>query len=159
MRDFRSSDPAHFATSTTSVEALFDNPPDLRVIQVNTTGTLYTVHLALAYFRRQESGPSGWRGKLVVTGSNASFYPFPNDALYATSKAGILGLVRSVGPKVFQEGITVNSFGPCVVRTALGPPDFFDRLQEEGRITPIETIERCMDIFLEPASRLTGERA
>jgi len=156
MKNFRTSEPTHFATSTTPIENLLIDPPDLTVIDVNTKGTLYTVHLALAYFRRQSLDEAGWRGKIVATGSNASIYPFPNDALYATSKAGVLGMVRAVGPKVFSEKITINAFGPSVVRTALGPPDFFARLDKENRVTPMSTITSCVDMFLDPKSKLTG---
>lgn len=37
-----------------------------------------------------------------------SFYPFPNDPLYAAAKQGVLGTCRAVGPKVIDEGITVK---------------------------------------------------
>lgn len=37
-----------------------------------------------------------------------SFYPFPNDPLYAAAKQGVLGTCRAVGPKVLDEGITVK---------------------------------------------------
>lgn len=38
----------------------------------------------------------------------SSFYPFPNDSLYGASKHAVLGLCKSLGPKVFDEGITVK---------------------------------------------------
>ena len=159
MRGFRTSDPAHFATSSlTPAQLASSRPPDLRVIEVNTTGTLCTVHLALAYFRAQDL-EQGWRGKIVITGSNASFYPFPNDTLYATSKASILGLVRSLGPKVLHEKITVNAFAPSAVRTSIGPQEFFDQLEKEGRITHMETVMRAVDAFTRPESRFTGQIA
>lgn len=69
---------------------------------------------------------------------------------------GVLGLTRALGPKVLDEGITVNCFGPLVVRTGLADPSFFDDLQKRGLLTPMETIHRCMDMFLNPQSRLTG---
>jgi NAD(P)-dependent dehydrogenase (short-subunit alcohol dehydrogenase family) len=68
---------------------LIDHPPDLRVIDVNLTGTLYSVYLALAHFRAQEpDAQSGWCGKFVATASTAGLYSFPVDTLYATSKSG-----------------------------------------------------------------------
>lgn len=73
MTQLRSSDPRHFATSDLALEELKGNPPDLSVINVNTIGTLYTVQLALAYFRAQKPDETGWRGKIVVTASNASW--------------------------------------------------------------------------------------
>ena len=96
---------------------------------------------------------------MIVTGSNASFYPFPNDTLYAASKASLLGLVRSLGPKVLHEGITVNAFAPSAVRTSIGPQDFFDLLEKEGRITHMETVMKAVDLFTNDESRLTGQIA
>jgi NAD(P)-dependent dehydrogenase (short-subunit alcohol dehydrogenase family) len=37
--------------------------PDLRVLDVNIAGLIYTVSLAVQQFRRQELGPSGYKGK------------------------------------------------------------------------------------------------
>ncbi|BGP20880.1 hypothetical protein JCM10213_003378 [Rhodosporidiobolus nylandii] len=158
MREMRSSDPSHFATfDHPELETLADRPPTLAVIRVNLDGVLYTLHAALAYFRRQERDKDGWRGKAVLTGSNASFYPFPNDPLYAAAKSGVLGTVRAVGPKVLDEGITVNCFGPSVVATGLAPPDFLAKLEREHRLTPMRTVLDAVDVFIKPASKVTGQ--
>ena len=69
MTGMRQTDLTHYATSSIKVEDLASSPPDLSVIDVNVTGVLYTVYLALAYFRRQEKDSEGWRGKIIVTGS------------------------------------------------------------------------------------------
>jgi hypothetical protein len=75
MREMRSSDPSHFATfDHPELETLPDRPPTLNVIRVNLDGVLYTLHAALAYFRRQEKDADGWRGKFVATGSNACVF-------------------------------------------------------------------------------------
>lgn len=71
MTDFRQSHPQHYATNSTSVKDLKSIPPNLAVMEVNLTGVLYTIHLALAYFRQQEPDADGWRGKIVATGSTA----------------------------------------------------------------------------------------
>ncbi|GAA5881325.1 hypothetical protein JCM16303_000130 [Sporobolomyces ruberrimus] len=159
MREMNSSDPTHFSTFTapSDLSTLVDHPPSLAVIRVNLDGVLYVVHAALAYFRKQDKDENGWRGKIVCTGSNASFYPFPNDSLYGASKHAVLGLCKSLGPKVFDEGITVNCFGPSVVATALAPKDFIDRLAAENRITPMSTILSAVDFFLDPKSKVTGQ--
>ncbi|GAA5947690.1 hypothetical protein JCM3765_001036 [Sporobolomyces pararoseus] len=157
MREMRSSDETHFSTFAppSDLSTLVDHPPSLTVVRVNLDGVLYTVSAALSYFRRQEKDENGWRGKIVCTGSNASFYPFPNDALYGASKHAVLGLCKSMGPKIFDEGITINCFGPSVVATALAPKGFIDRLAAENRITPMSTILAAVDFFLE--SEVTGQ--
>ncbi|CEQ40810.1 SPOSA6832_02467, partial [Sporobolomyces salmonicolor] len=170
MQEMRSSNPTYFATAKQDdLETLQDRPPSLAVIRVNLDGVLYTLHAALAYFRKQEKDKDGWRGKFVGTGSNAcqkahfgttsdrsSFYPFPNDPLYAAAKSGVLGICRAVGPKVFEEGITVNCFGPSVVATGLAPPEFLAMLEREGRLTPMKTITDAADVFINPKSKVTG---
>lgn len=120
MREMISSDPTHFGweghgPSPPPLSSLASRPPPLSVIRVDLDGVLYSLHAALAYFRAQDRDADGWRGKFVATGSNASIYPFPNDPLYGSAKAGVLGAVRAVGPRVLEEGITVNCFGPSVV--------------------------------------------
>ncbi|GAA5993531.1 hypothetical protein JCM11641_001944 [Rhodosporidiobolus odoratus] len=158
MRQMRASDPSHFATfSHPELETLPDRPPTLAVIRVNLDGVLYTLHAALAYFRRQEKDHDGWRGKFVATGSNASFYPFPNDPLYGAAKQGVLGTIRAVGPKVLHEGITVNCFGPSVVATGLAPPEFIAMLEREERLTPMKTVTDGVDVFINPKSKVTGQ--
>lgn len=71
MTGMRQTDPTQYATSNVRVKDLPSSPPDLSVIDVNVKGVLYTVYLALAYFRRQESDKDGWRGKIIVTGSTS----------------------------------------------------------------------------------------
>ncbi|GAA5898059.1 SDR family NAD(P)-dependent oxidoreductase [Sporobolomyces salmoneus] len=159
MSEMNSSDPTHFSTSTppSDLSTLVDRPPPIKVIRVNLDGVLYVVHAALAYFRSQEKDDKGWRGKIVCTGSNASFYPFPNDALYGASKHAVLGLCKSMGPKIFDEGITINCFGPSVVATNLAPKDFIERLERENRITPMSTVLSAVDFFINPDSKVTGQ--
>ena len=60
-----------FHLSDVDTETLADNPPDLKVIEVNAIGACYTVYAALAYIRKQDKDNDGWRGKIVVTGSSA----------------------------------------------------------------------------------------
>jgi len=38
---------------------------------------------------------------------------------YSASKAGVIGLVKSVGKEFAESGITVNGLAPAVVRTAM----------------------------------------
>ena len=84
---------------------------------VNLTGALYTIYLAMTHFRTQEKDSDGMRGKLIVTGSNAMIYPFPADVLYGSAKTGLLGTVRSLAPRFALEGMTVNALAPALVQT------------------------------------------
>lgn len=146
-----------FHNSSPLLDTLSQNPPDLHIMEINLTGILYTTYLALAYFRQQDKNADGCRGRIVLTSSNAAFYPFPAGALYATSKSAFIGLIRSVGPQVLHEGIYINALGPSVVASDILPPDFFDTMQKEGRLTPTSTITTCIDTLLDPKSRQTGQ--
>jgi NAD(P)-dependent dehydrogenase (short-subunit alcohol dehydrogenase family) len=78
----------------------------------------------------------------------------PNDILYGASKHAVLGLTRSLAPKVYHEGITINALAPSIVRTALGPKEFFDAMEVEGRVTPMSTLTACVDTLLD--GNMTG---
>ncbi|KAJ7796574.1 hypothetical protein B0H14DRAFT_3550115 [Mycena olivaceomarginata] len=54
--------------------------PDLATADINLTGQLYTAALALQTFERQEIGPSGFRGKLILTASVFCVLPLKGDA-------------------------------------------------------------------------------
>jgi NAD(P)-dependent dehydrogenase (short-subunit alcohol dehydrogenase family) len=72
MREMRSADPTHFGCAKIEdLSTLEDQAPNLKVMDVNMTGVLYTIYAALAYYRQQEKDSDGWRGKIVATGSNA----------------------------------------------------------------------------------------
>lgn len=66
--------------------------PNLLCQKVDADGPIYTSWLAIAHFRNQEADESGWRGKLVMAASEASFIPFPADILYSCAKANTLWL-------------------------------------------------------------------
>ncbi|KAF8336383.1 uncharacterized protein EI90DRAFT_2911538 [Cantharellus anzutake] len=131
-------------TSPTQVEF---TKPDLRTIDVNLVGALYTSNLAAQVFRTQEV-VDGFRGKIILTGSVASFSAIPHMPLYTASKHAIAGVVRSLAPQLGAENITVNAVCPNVTRTALVPQEVFDIFESQGTITPNETVTNVFHTFL-----------
>ena len=65
-------------------------------------------------------------------------------------------MTRSLGPKVISEGITVNALAPPIIRTALGPAEFFDTMEKEGRVTPMSTLTNAVGHLIDPKCKLTG---
>ncbi len=55
------------------------------------------------------------RGSIICTASNAGIYPFPVAPLYSASKAGVIGLVRSMARPLERANIQINALAPAVV--------------------------------------------
>lgn len=69
----------------------------------------------------------GSRGNIICTASNVGLYAFPVSPLYSASKAGVIGLVRSMGPVLERHQIRINALAPAVLS------EYFPRVDEEGR--------------------------
>lgn len=103
--------------------------PNLKAIEVNLVGVLYTTHLALFWLPRNPgSGPSGKNTDpastvrdrhMLLVGSMASLSPIPGQTLYGSSKHGVLGLFRNLRAISFIHGIRVNLLCPYFVDTPI----------------------------------------
>jgi len=93
--------------------------PDLRTIEVNLLGTLYTSHLALHYLPLKRKSRS--LKALILIGSMASWSGIPRGSLYAASKHGVLGLMRSLHPGFAFKDIRIACIHPFFADTAIVP--------------------------------------
>jgi len=82
-----------------------------RDIDVNLTGTFRTVQACLSGMRER------CRGRIVVISSIAALGGLPGQVAYAASKAGQLGLVRTLATENARYGIIVNAILPGLVAT------------------------------------------
>jgi acetoacetyl-CoA reductase len=82
-----------------------------RDVDVNLTGAFRTVQACLGGMR--ERG----RGRVVVVSSIAALGGLPGQVAYAASKAGQLGMVRTLASENAAHGITVNAVLPGLVAT------------------------------------------
>jgi len=55
------------------------------------------------------------RGLIICTASNAGLYPFPIAPVYAATKAGVIGLVRSLAKPFSEVNIQINALAPAVL--------------------------------------------
>jgi 3-oxoacyl-[acyl-carrier protein] reductase len=63
-------------------------------------------------------------GRVVMIGScNAERMPFAGGAVYAMSKAGLVGLVKGMARDLGARGITVNNVQPGPIDTEMNPAD------------------------------------
>jgi NAD(P)-dependent dehydrogenase (short-subunit alcohol dehydrogenase family) len=80
-------------------------------LDVNLTGAFLSLQPAIAGMK--ERG----RGRIVVISSTAATDGLAGQAAYAASKAGLLGLVRTLALELAPAGVTVNAVLPGMVAT------------------------------------------
>lgn len=105
---------------------------------VNLRGAFLLVRHGLPFMRRNEEG-----GRIVLIGSiNGSRGKF-GTAAYSSSKAGLIGLAKSVARESGKFGITINVVEPGWVRTPLTE-------KVPQKIREAALAESCLGSFLEP---------
>ncbi|MCZ7525009.1 MAG: SDR family oxidoreductase [Acidimicrobiia bacterium] len=84
-----------------------------RITRVNLDGVVFGVRAAIPALARRRGGA------IVVTASLAGIIPFAPDPIYALTKHGVVGLVRSLAPSLQPRGIRVSCVCPGLVDTPL----------------------------------------
>ena len=82
-----------------------------RDLDVNLTGAFRVVQACLPSMREQGFG------RVVVMSSTAALTGLPGQVAYSASKAGLLGLVKTVAAENVRRGITANAVLPGLVAT------------------------------------------
>lgn len=126
--------------------------PDLTTLDIDLTGVLYTAGLAIQQFRRQQPGKNGFRGKIGCVASICGFYCVPTLPIYTAAKHAVTGFVRSFGKYLPEDKITMNSVNPNVIRTNISTGAFYDKLEEEKLLTPIEGVVETFEKLLSEAT-------
>lgn len=124
------------------------------LMSINLGGMMLGCQTAIALMRDNPGGPGG---AIVNTASSTSYLAIP-DVAYVTSKAGVVGLTKSVAVHCAREGlnIRVNSIHPGatltnILRTALEENPAleasFNNMSPMGRMGTVEEVA-AMALFL-----------
>jgi NAD(P)-dependent dehydrogenase (short-subunit alcohol dehydrogenase family) len=84
-----------------------------RAVGVNVDGVVFGLR-ALVPALAQRGG-----GAIVATASLAGLIGFSPDPIYCLTKHAVVGLVRSLGPQLAEQHITINAVCPSIVDTPL----------------------------------------
>ncbi len=84
-----------------------------QVLEVNLTSVFHLTQLFLRPMVKQR-----W-GRIVMIGSVVGFTGNKGQTNYATSKAGLVGMVKSLAQELASRSITVNCVAPGFVTTAM----------------------------------------
>jgi 3-oxoacyl-[acyl-carrier protein] reductase len=98
-----------------------------RTFAINLNGTLYCAKAAMRAMMRARAG------RVINLSSVVGEMGNPGQAVYAASKAGILGLTKSLAREYASRGITVNAVAPGFIDT-----DMTTALPEAARKSIVE---------------------
>jgi acetoacetyl-CoA reductase len=129
-----------------------------RDIEVNLTGAFRTVQACLPGMRER-----GW-GRIVAISSGAAKSGLRGQVAYSASKAGLLGMVKTLAAETVHRGITANAVLPGMVATEkvrAMPQEILDRLDPllpSGRmVEPAEIAGLVAYLASEEAAQITGQ--
>jgi acetoacetyl-CoA reductase len=130
-----------------------------RDIEVNLTGAFRAIQACLHGMRERH-----W-GRIVVVSSGSALVGLPGQVAYTASKAGLLGMVKTIAAENVRRGITANAVLPGMVATEkvlAMPEEILERLREtlpNGRMAePEEVAALAAFLASEEADYVTGQQ-
>lgn len=111
-----------------------------QVLDINLLGAFEAVQAATKVMLRRR------HGAIVLVGSVVGESGSPGQSLYAASKAGLVGLVRSAARELGPHGIRVNAVSPGLVQTDLLAAMPAERVAEHVARTPLRRVGTAGDI-------------
>ncbi|MGI6672655.1 MAG: 3-oxoacyl-[acyl-carrier-protein] reductase [Christensenellales bacterium] len=128
-----------------------------RVIEVNVNGAFHTIKACYRDFLKL-----GW-GRIINISSVSGLMGNPGQANYASSKAGLIGLTKTVARELASRGVTVNAICPGFIETDMTESMNQDTLKKAMAAVPMNRLGTPKDVakaaaFLcsDDASYITG---
>jgi len=130
-----------------------------RDISVNLTGAFRVIQACLPWMRERRYG------RIVVISSSAASVGLPGQVAYAASKAGLLGMMKTIASENLRRGITANAVLPGLIaseRVAAMPRELYERLEStfmpSGRIGEMDEVASLVAYLAsEDSGYVTGQ--
>lgn len=138
-------------------------PPDeaLKHLMINLYGPMLTAQaFARLYLSRSKESTNTPPGRIVNIASQAAHVSLWHHGPYCASKAGLVGLTKSMASEWGPHGITANSVSPGPVWTALGKKAWTDQKAREdyqaavptGKFAEPEEVARIVSFLCQDGS-------
>ena len=122
--------------------------PDLKTIDVNIRGTLFTAKLAGHYFIKQNGttvSPEQEDTCLILVGSGAAFLDCLRIPQYSASKWAMRGIMHALRRTTFFYGSRVNVISPWYVKTNILTQQDWDNVAAKGiQFAEAEDAGKCL---------------
>lgn len=110
------------------------------VLNTNLKGTFNTIHHSARYFLKNKSG------KIINISSVSGVMGNAGQANYSASKAGVIGLTKSVARELGSRGICVNAVAPGFIETEMTQAMSQDVLDKSKELIPMKRLGNVNDI-------------
>lgn len=116
-----------------------------RVIEINLNGTFHVNRAVVPGMKARNYG------RIVNIASIAGKEGNPNASAYSASKAGVIGLTKSLGKELAGQNIAVNCVTPAAARTPI-----FDQMSQEHIDYMLSKIPRARFLEVEEAASMVA---
>jgi len=130
------------------------------VIAVNLTSTFMLMRAGARHMMRSKSG----YGRIINIASVSGVFGNPGQGNYAASKAGMIGMTKSLAREVASRGITANCIAPGFIKTAMTNALNEKQTEEIAKMIPAQRFGAPEDIAAaalylasEEAAYMTGQ--
>ncbi|MGW1402959.1 SDR family NAD(P)-dependent oxidoreductase [Streptomyces sp. NPDC002405] len=126
-----------------------------RIVDLNLGGAFAVTRAALAHLL-----PAGY-GRIVHVASIAGKEGNPQMAAYSASKAGVIGMIKSIGKEYAASGVTVNAIAPASIETPLVAEMTEERREVQralipmGRFGTVEEVASLVAYITSPEASFT----